>query len=328
MHISESGSIGHFGGYLSAAFPSQLNVDVTEFCNLACIHCPYESAVKPKGKARQQFPANLHAKIVAEIATAGQGICRFVRYTGEGEPLLHPQIFDFLTATKHRANTPTSLTTNGLLLTEERCRLILEADVGVVDISLDAFTPETYAKIRVGGELAEAQGGVLRLLAMARTRNHPLKIAVSFIRQALNAHEAEPFREFWQAQKVDLVFVRNLHSCAGHLQDLAQKMWGALDTNKRTPCLYPWERLLLKPDGAAVYCPNDWHQGTVAGHIQQESIQQIWQGDAMQAVRAAHQQNNFIQHKFCGQCPDWSVIQWPQHGRSYATMMHEFTAGQ
>ena len=30
-----------FGGSMSAVFPSQVIIDVTELCNLACIHCPH-----------------------------------------------------------------------------------------------------------------------------------------------------------------------------------------------------------------------------------------------------------------------------------------------
>src|SRR5215831_2668345 len=206
--------IGKFGSYLSAEFPSQINVDVTEFCNLACVHCPYESVIKPKGKERKSLAAHLHAKLVKEVETAGKGICRFVRYTAEGEPLLHPHIMDFL-ADMSKIGVTTALTTNGLLLTEERCQALMDAGVNAVDVSLDAFKPETYAKVRVGGELAEAREGTLRLFNMARTEGSNLTVMVSFIRQPLNEGEAEEFVSYWRQQGLEKVFVRNLHSCAG-----------------------------------------------------------------------------------------------------------------
>ena len=32
---------GRFGGRLTAAFPSQIVMDITEICNLECVHCPH-----------------------------------------------------------------------------------------------------------------------------------------------------------------------------------------------------------------------------------------------------------------------------------------------
>jgi MoaA/NifB/PqqE/SkfB family radical SAM enzyme len=134
-------TIGEFGGYLSAEFPSQIVVDVTQFCNLACTHCPYESVTKPKGKERKNLNPSLHAKLVHEVGTDGVGLCKFVRYSGDGEPLLNPHLMEFLSA-MHGASVTTTLTTNGLLLTDERCRELIETGVDVVDISLDPRKPQ------------------------------------------------------------------------------------------------------------------------------------------------------------------------------------------
>ncbi|MGE3623287.1 MAG: radical SAM/SPASM domain-containing protein [Bdellovibrionales bacterium] len=314
-------AIGTFNGYLTAGFPSQINVDVTEFCNLACVHCPYISVTKPKGKQRTRLSRALHQKLVKEIAEDGKSECRFVRYAGEGEPLLHPFIMEFLTDMK-RVGVATALTTNGLLLTEERCRTIVDADVTSVDISLDAHTPETYAKIRVGGDLTEAQEGVMRLLSIVKRQNKKLKIMVSFIRQPLNESEADDFLSFWKSKGLDYVFIRNLHSCAGQIEDVSRKLWSEAP-QKRKPCVYPWERLVLKPDGKVVFCPADWQHGTAVGDFANTTIKSIWMGKAMEDVRDAHFRNDYNKHAFCGKCPDWSVIRWPEEGRSYATAMLE-----
>ncbi|MDP9127550.1 MAG: radical SAM protein [Pseudomonadota bacterium] len=319
-------AVGDFGGYLSGAFPSQLNVDVTEFCNLACVHCPYVSVTKPKGRERKNLSAVLHAKLVHEVATEGKEICRFVRYTGEGEPLLHPHIMTFL-AEMRRTGVTTALTTNGLLLTEGRCHDLLETGVNVVDISLDAFKPETYAKIRVGGELEIAREGILRLFHMGRDRGSEIKIMVSFIRQAMNEGEADDFMAFWKGQGLHNVFVRNLHSCAGLMTDVSALLWKAAPT-PRKPCLYPWERLLLKPDGMIAFCPADWEHGTAIDSFAEKTIKELWQGDFMRSVREAHTTNDYSAHPFCGKCPDWSLTLWPTEGRTYATAMHEVEKSQ
>lgn len=314
-------AIGIFSGYLSPEYPSHIVVDVTEFCNLACVHCPYVSLVKPKGRMRHQLSQALHTKLVRDIAANGRGLCRFVRYTGEGEPLLHPHMMDFL-AEMSAIGMPATLTTNGLLLSDERCQAILASGAIAVDISLDAFKPETYAKIRVGGELAEAQAGVQRLLAAKRSAGSKLKVMTSFINQEGNQGEAEPFKAYWESQGVDLVFVRNLHSCAGLMEKTAEKLWAAAPT-PRTPCLYPWERLLLKADGLVDFCPSDWKHGSQIGDYAQKTIKELWQGPEMTALRAAHCSGDFSAHPLCGHCPDWSVTYWPEEGPTYAAAVHK-----
>ena len=133
--------IGQFSEHLSAEFPSQINVDVTQFCNLACIHCPYETVTKLKGKARLNLRLDLHVKLIDEIATTGRGHCLYIRYTGDGEPLLHPNLPDMLRHAVERTGLPVNLTTNGILLTEQRAEQLVDAGVSVIDISIDAYRP-------------------------------------------------------------------------------------------------------------------------------------------------------------------------------------------
>jgi MoaA/NifB/PqqE/SkfB family radical SAM enzyme len=56
--------VGAFEGHLGAVFPSQINVDVTEFCNLACTHCPYENVTKLKGRGRRNLPSEWHRRLI------------------------------------------------------------------------------------------------------------------------------------------------------------------------------------------------------------------------------------------------------------------------
>lgn len=314
---------GQFSGYLSSAFPSQIVVDVSEFCNLKCIHCPYETVTKIKGNKRQNLDESLHTKLIDEIAGDDAGACRFLRYTGDGEPLLHPRLPQMLAYAVERTRLPVNVTTNGLLLNEERARALVESGVSVFDISLDAHRPETYAQVRVGGDLATAHANVIGLIDLIRRTGSQAKVVVSFVHQPLNEGEADDFTSFWTQKGVSRVVIRQRHSCAGSVSDVARSMWENAPS-PRKPCLYPWERLVVKPDGKITFCPADWmHEGEV-GNLAIHSIRDVWQGSAMSALRTAHLSKDFSRHAFCGKCPDWSAIPWPEQKRSYATMMHDF----
>jgi MoaA/NifB/PqqE/SkfB family radical SAM enzyme len=318
-------TIGSFGGYLSSVFPSQINMDVTMFCNLACIHCPYETVTKLKGKGRQNLDVALHTKLIDEIATTGKGHCQFLRYTGDGEPLLHPNLAEMIAYAHQKTGLPINVTTNGMLLTEERTRALLEAGVGVFDVSIDAHSQEVYGKVRVKGILEVTYEATHRLIRLIKEYGGNAKVMVSFVRQPLNLHEAAPFEAYWKAAGADFVVLRNLHSCGGNVPAKAKELW-ALAPVPRKPCLYPWERMVLKADGELTYCPADWKHIANIGNLADTTLADIWQGPALQALRNAHLSGDFSKHSFCGGCPDWSVIKWPGEGRSYATVMHEFDA--
>jgi radical SAM protein with 4Fe4S-binding SPASM domain len=318
-------TVGAFGGYLSSVFPSQINVDVTMFCNLACIHCPYETVTKLKGKGRQNLDIDLHTKLIDEIATVGRGHCRFLRYTGDGEPLLHPHLAKMLSYAFERTGLPINVTTNGMLLTEQRARALIEAGVAVFDVSIDAHSQEVYGQVRVKGILEITYECTHRLIRLTKEYGGKAKVMVSFVRQPLNLHEADAFEAYWKAAGADFVVMRNLHSCAGNVPEMSEKMWATAPATRK-PCLYPWERMVLKADGELTFCPADWKHIANIGNFKESSISEIWQGEAMQALRNAHLSGDFSKHSFCGGCPDWSVIKWPDEGRSYATVMHEFDA--
>ena len=314
--------IGQFSGYLSEVFPSQLNIDATQFCNLACVHCPYETVTKLKGKARKNLDIDLHNKMVDEVASAGRGHCQYIRYTGDGEPLLHPQLPQMLKYAVDKTGVQVTVTTNGMLLTEERCADLIDAGVSMVDISIDAFKPETYAAVRVGGDLEVTRANVHRLIKMSKERGGP-RVVVSFVKQGLNNDEADDFETYWNEAGVDFVVIRRPHSCGGTVADMAAELW-AQAPKERKPCLYPWERLTIKADGVFTYCPVDWLHQADLGNIANMTIQEVWQGPEMVALREAHVNNTLNPNSLCGKCPDWSVVLWPDEGRSYATMMHEF----
>lgn len=317
--------IGDFFAHLSSVFPSQINVDVTEFCNLACAHCPYETVTKPKGAKRRHFPVELNRIMVDQVAADGKGSCRFIRYTGEGEPLLHPHLLEVVGYAAKVSGVPVNLTTNGQLLTEDRARALLAAGVAVFDVSIDAHSEQSYGKVRAGGHYLTVRDNTLRLIDLAR-RQGGAKVMVSFVAQPDNQSEAEDFKAFWQQEGADFVVVRPCHSAGGSVPAIAQAMRDA-NSSERRPCLYPWERVLIKPDGQVSFCPVDWNDRGNIGSLYETSIAQLWQGEQMQALRRAHCANDFSAHAFCGQCPDWSLTLWPQGGTTYDTVMRRLTRG-
>ena len=309
---------------LTADFPSQVIIDTTEFCNLACIHCPHPAFKVSEHYSGSSLDPELNAKAVDEVRESGGGRAQYIRYTGSGETMIHPNFFEMLAYATSRSMTTVTVTTNGVSLKRSRMEKLLATGVNMVDISIDAYSAETYAKIRVNGDLNVTRANVLRLIEACKQPGVKTKVVVSFIEQPQNAHETKDFEAYWKDHGAEYVVIRRLHSAAGGVINTAQIMRAENAKVVRHPCLYPWERVVVTPRGHLSFCPADWSHGATITDYRTTTIYETWQSEFYQKLREAHLSNNFANHKFCGQCPDWKATRWPGEGLSYANMIEKF----
>jgi MoaA/NifB/PqqE/SkfB family radical SAM enzyme len=320
MHSSQKYS---FKDGLTKDFPSQLIVDITEVCNLACIHCPHPEFKKSNLYGRRYLSSELNKKLVDEVREESEGNCKYIRYTSNGEPLIHPKGYDFVKYAVERSNSFVCLTTNGTIMNEKKTRLLLDSGIHMIDISLDAYRDDTYSRVRVNGDLKVTRQNVRRLISWVKEGNLDTKVVVSFVEQPENSDEVEDFEKYWRDEGATNVVIRRLHSAAGAVTSIAEEMHENSKEEARYPCLYPWERLTLDPRGFLSFCPTDWKYKSAFVDFTKTTIREAWQGAFMQQLRAAHMSNNFSCHGFCGQCPDWKQTRWPKEGRRYANMVSE-----
>ena len=75
-------------------FPSQVMVDITEVCNLGytCAHPKFKISTAYN---KRMLSENLN-KMVDEVAKYGKNITKYIRYTGNGEPLVHPKSYEMI----------------------------------------------------------------------------------------------------------------------------------------------------------------------------------------------------------------------------------------
>jgi len=320
----KGGSKYGFGGRLEADFPSQILMDITEVCNLACTHCPHPTFSKSEHYASRYMDPALNERMIEEVRKHGQGKTQYIRYASNGEPLVHPKGYDMIESAVKNSGVYVTLTTNGTIMNEKRTQHLLDAGVHMIDISIDAFKLETYSKIRVNGNLEVTRGNVLRLIQWIKESKANTKVVVSFVEQPQNSNEVNDFDSYWKDQGVDSVVIRRLHSCSGAVPELADKQRANLSSIIRRPCLYPWERVVINAKGDLAFCPSDWVHGSYIANYRDTTIHAEWQGAFYQALRQAHLSNDYRNHVFCRNCPDWAATRWPDEGRSYADMVEEF----
>jgi MoaA/NifB/PqqE/SkfB family radical SAM enzyme len=96
-------------------FPPMVFAEITNICNLKCIHCPYSYIFKQKFYKPRHMEFNIYKKIVNEVSKYKDIILRLVC---DGEPLMHPNFLEMIKYAKQNGIKTVSFNTNGTLLNE------------------------------------------------------------------------------------------------------------------------------------------------------------------------------------------------------------------
>jgi len=291
-----------------AEFPPILVIAVTNVCDMACIHCAHPVIKKDADYRASYMDAAIHTKIVEETKHFKDKLWVF-RYAADGESLLHPNFLDMVEETKRAGIGPVDLTTNAMSLNEEKMRRLLLAPIDVIDISTDAYSKETYEKIRIKGKFDVVTANTKRLLELRDELGSPTKIMVSIIAQKQALHEIELFKAYW-GQYVDEVLVRGLNNDLG-IVPVEETYFD--DDLTRWPCPQFWKRVTINMHGDVRFCVEDWRNQGVVGNVKDQGIQEIWQSEAYEKFRQLHMTGRWGDMKMCKECMDWQHMEW-DHG--------------
>jgi MoaA/NifB/PqqE/SkfB family radical SAM enzyme len=167
------------------AAPLYVAWQITNECNLACLHCIEESG---PGKAFKDELDREGALAVVDQLMDHQ--VPYLSFSG-GEPMLHPHFFEMVERVTSRGS-QLKIETNGHYLTPENCARLKALEVKAVQVSLDGATSATFGRMRVRGEFDRTVEGIRNLVAAG------VDVEVNFSPAAFNIHEA--------ARIVDLAF--------------------------------------------------------------------------------------------------------------------------
>jgi MoaA/NifB/PqqE/SkfB family radical SAM enzyme len=184
--------------------PRTINMAYDRTCNLGCPSCrPAKIALKGNGfRAAERIQENL-------LDAGLQGADRLI-ITGSGDPFASKLFLGFLRTFRPatRPGLRIQLSTNGVLLTPDMWASICHEAVDMIDVSIDAATPETYALNR-GGNFARLvenlhfMGGLLREGAIHR-------FAIHMVVQSNNYREMPAFAALGRAVGASHVYFKEL----------------------------------------------------------------------------------------------------------------------
>ena len=158
---------------------AKVYVEPTSRCNLTCRTCIRNAWEEPQGDMTSGT-FDLLIKNLEALPSRPD-----VFFGGFGEPLLLPNIAEMIARTKKVAG-KVELITNGILLTEQCSRELIEAGLDTLWVSLDGATPEHYADVRLGAALPQVLENIKRIAHIRHETSHKPEIGVSFVAMRRN----------------------------------------------------------------------------------------------------------------------------------------------
>ncbi len=167
--------------------PIEAAIDPTYTCNVNCVWCNSRRILHQEGVAGQGLQADHLVRLVSFLADWGvRGMC----YAGGGEPTMHPALWDALLVARERGR-ENAILTNGTCIDTDRKREIAVTACRWIGVSLDAGTPERYARVKNTdpGKFHKVLENVGAMVDLARSRGSRCEIAIKYLIHPSNADQ-------------------------------------------------------------------------------------------------------------------------------------------
>lgn len=283
----------------SGDFPRVVLIDTVSYCNLRCSMCVHKTMTRKKGI----MPWGLFTKIIDEIAKVNKNTRVWMVFFGEAliTKKRKPSIFDMIFYAKNKGLNDVVINSNANLLDKEAVRRLIDSGLDAIYIGLDAFNPETYRKIRVGGDYKKVVNNIINLINLRRKlKAKKPDIFIQFVEMDINKSEKEKFISFWTKQDVK-VKIRPMVSWAGLINVPSIN----LDNSQRWPCHWAMQTMSITDTGKVVTCAVDLDAKFVAGNVNKQSLKEIWNGRLreLRQFQIAKKWESLPEN--CRDCKDW-----------------------
>lgn len=289
---------GHPHQFDARDFPAIVLIATSSPCNLKCPACPCTLLPDIRdnpgldGRRHPYFSLEHYKKITDECAAhATDTFQPRLRLSGYGEPLLNKQLGEMIAYSASRG-VPTSLITNGQLLSGAMAELLLDSHLESMEFSVDAHEPGLYETMRPGGDFQTLTDNVRRFLALRAKRPHAVpRVIASVVRTPANDAVISEIEQFWLKDVgVDHVSVRKFLTWGlPPLEDMKSRLDDTPYMATDAPCPYPYERVLIDPAGWIRLCPyDDQKKIPDFGHVSQVRLADVWKGSRFSGIRSCH----------------------------------------
>lgn len=277
---------------LIRGLPVHLSIEPTTACNLRCPECisGLRNFTRPTG--------TLNLKIFQQVLQQTKDHLAHIIFYFQGEPYINPNFLDMV-AQAREANITTTTSTNGHFLDEERAKRTVESGLDRLIISIDGTTQETYEQYRKEGNLDKVIEGTKNIVAAKKeAKSKTPYIIFQFLVVGPNEHQIPEVYALAKSLGVDRVGLKTAQieeHQHGHPLMPKNEKYSRYAKGKdglfhlKNPledhCWRMWSGAVITWDGKVVPCCFDKDATYEMGNLQENTFEEIWQGEHYQRFR-------------------------------------------
>jgi len=268
----------------------KLQIETYHGCNARCSICTINRWTRPKGPIDDAL-----FQIIVEQALELPDL-EVVSLYMDGEPLLDKNIVQRIQQCKTLSLPHIGFSSNASLLTRENSIALLEAGQDWIAISLDSMDAASFEGVRKRLDHATVVKNVHSLIEERDKRNSDMEIALRYLAHDDNAQTFDEYEEYWKKYLRDTDKLINVH-CHNWGED-----GDTSDVISTNCCEHPFTNMVVLSDGTVPMCCVDYNAEMTMGHVQEQTLLDIWNGEAFNRIRTIHtegQRNTISRCKNC-----------------------------
>ena len=267
----------------------QVDLELADNCNYRCLECPISDKLTDED-----------IDLILKSSAENGALALKLNYINE--PLLDiKRILNTAKKAHEYGFVDIYFTTNGSLLTYKNSIKLIESKlISRIQVSIDAFTKDTYDKIRRGGDFEKVKKHIQDFIELRKTYNTLFpKIRVSFLTLPENKHETKLFYDHWN-ELVDAVALQSSVMKPNSKREDDTKSYDKLRTSF---CPNPFRQLVVRADKSVLPCCSFWGDQMRLGMIEDDdSLGHLFNSKKMNEIRETFKNKDKKLKTYCEQC--------------------------
>ena len=270
--------------------PPVVRIEPASACNLRCLHCPTGVV----DMTRSAMKSATFDRVLEQLAPHVPPVRVVVMYHG-GEPFLNKRFLDMVNRVKALGVPLVKTVSNGMLIKEELWEPIVTSGLDAIEISLDGTSPEENDAIRRRSRYPDVVRAIRGLVETKRRLGAELECSVATTQfrtlDQFQPGQQAPIPDYLQSEFADIAEDINFKTTWAMLWPSEQPaqgfdlLWMDNQDTTVTRCNLIEETMTIRADGSVVPCCYDLTSDIVLGNINEQGIEEIWNGESYRHLR-------------------------------------------
>lgn len=278
--------------FTANGYPYMLQIEPTNFCNLACPLCP--SGKNELGRERRHLTLEEFKTVIDDL----EDYLLFLVMWSWGEPFMNPELPAMIKYASAKGIKTVTSTNGQFLANESYLTELFASGLNTLIVAIDSLHEENYESYRKRGSLNRALEGLSHAIELKRKLGIKTHINMRMVIMKQNEHELVSLRAKAKMIGADRFSVKTVNpSCDSHLTDE-----GIVPENPRYrryeyqensfqrkrvdgKCGFIPSMCVIHSNGDIVPCCYDYDGTMNVGNIHAQKISEVWNGPEFRELR-------------------------------------------